>query len=253
VELKTIAWVMASSLVVHGALAAGLMVAANRRVESRRRSIAVQVAEEKKKKAAPKPPPPKPIARPPAPRKVAVVPKEAPAPAPVAHAPKAAPVAVPIQMSNAAAVAEDNTPGGIVIPVNRPAAAAAKPSAVKTASVGQEGRKRLKAELGAGPSIEGGEAPCTEAPTKPVPVFKVKPEYTTQARAEGIEGMLVLRLTVGRDGSVTQVDVLKSVSPELDAASVETAKKWRFTPAMACGKPVDGGTYVFQTTFELGD
>jgi protein TonB len=237
------------SVIVHAGLAVGLYAAANQRVESRRRAIAVQVAEEKKKPAPPKAepkPPPKP-----APRKVASLPKEAPAPiaaAKASSAPRAAPVAMPIQMSNTPEVAEDNSPGGIVIPIARPAAA--RPAAAKTlASVGGDGRQRLKPQPG-GAAAEG---PCEEEPSKPEPVFKTEIEYTAQARSEGIEGKLKLKLIVGRDGSVMQVDVLSGVSPELDAAAVEAAKKWRFRPAMACGKPVDGGTYILARKFELGD
>jgi protein TonB len=236
------------SVIVHAGLAVGLYAAANQRVEARRRSIAVQVAEEKKKpappKAEPKPPPR------PAPRKVASIPKEAPAPlaAVKVSASRAAPVAMPIQMSNTPEVAEDNSPGGIVIPIARPASA--KPAAAKTlARVGGDGRQRLK-PLPGGAAAEG---PCEEEPSKPEPVFKTEIEYTAQARSEGIEGKLKLKLVVGRDGSVLQVDVLAGVSPELDAAAVEAAKKWRFRPAMACGKPIDGGTYILARKFELGD
>jgi protein TonB len=243
---------MTVSLVVHGSLAVGLLASANHRVEARRRAIAVEVAEKKKPKPAPKAEP-KPPPRP-APRRVASIPKETAAPvAPKAFAPKAAPVAMPIQMSNTpSGPAVDDSPGGISLPVAR--AAAAKPAAARTtASVGGDGRKRLKAEPGGAPAGEGGEAPCTEEPTKPEPLFKTEIEYTASARAEGIEGKLKLKLVVARDGSVIQVDVLSGVSPELDAAAVDAAKKWRFKPAMACGKPVDGGTYILARKFELGD
>jgi outer membrane biosynthesis protein TonB len=39
----------------------------------------------------------------------------------------------------------------------------------------------------------------------------------------------------------------------MDAAAVAAAKQWRFKPAMACGHPVAGSTYVLSRTFELGD
>jgi protein TonB len=242
--------VIGISMLLHGSVGIGLFAAAQLHGDLRRAAIAVQVAEEKKKKAkppAPKPPPPKPT-----PRKVASIPKAEPAPvaAPKAAVAKAAPVAMPIQMSNESAPpsAYDSSPGGVVIPTARPAAA--KPAAARTvAGIGQDGPKRLKRDLGGAPD----ETPCSEEPSKPEPVFKTEIEYTAQARAENIEGKLKLRLVVGRDGSVVQVDVLASVSPELDAAAVEAAKKWRFTPAMACGKPVDGGTYILARKFELGD
>jgi len=97
------------------------------------------------------------------------------------------------------------------------------------------------------------EERCTEEPSKPDPVFKTEIEYTAAARADGIEGKLKLRVVVGADGEVVRVDVLSSVSPELDAAAVAAVKHWRFRPAMACGKPVAGGTYVLARRFELGD
>ena len=81
--------------------------------------------------------------------------------------------------------------------------------------------------------------------------MKTNPEYTDAARAAGIEGRLVVRIFVGADGSVAKVDVVTSVDAALDAASIATIQKWRFTPAMKCGKPVDGGVYVFAQRFEL--
>src|SRR5262249_1104928 len=94
---------------------------------------------------------------------------------------------------------------------------------------------------------------CTEEATKPEPIFKQEIEYPAQARADGVEGRLVLRLQVGADGSVTQVAVLSSVESALDAAAIVAAKKWRFKPAMRCGKPVAGGVYTLARRFELGD
>jgi protein TonB len=84
-------------------------------------------------------------------------------------------------------------------------------------------------------------------------VFKTEIEYTAAARSEGIEGKLKLKIVVGADGSVLSVEILASVSPELDAAAVAAVKQWRFRPAMACGKPIAGGTYVLARRFELGD
>jgi protein TonB len=117
--------------------------------------------------------------------------------------------------------------------------------------------KRAREALGAGAGAESsgaaGEAPCTEDPTKPQPVFKVEPEYTVAARTEGIEGKLKLKMIVGVDGSVTDVEVLSGVEPSLDAAAVAAVKQWRFKPATACGKPVAGGTWIYQKRYELTD
>ncbi len=45
-------------------------------------------------------------------------------------------------------------------------------------------------------------------------------------------------IQIGADGVPTEVAVEVVVSPELDAAAIETAKKFRFKPAMADGKPL---------------
>jgi protein TonB len=103
------------------------------------------------------------------------------------------------------------------------------------------------------PNEGGGEQPCTEAPSKPEPVAKTEIEYTDQARQDGVEGRLVLEVTVDENGAVTDVSVVNSVDAALDAAAIAAVKQWRFKPAMACGKPVKGGKYRLARRFELGD
>ena len=212
-----------------------------------RRATAVALAETKraeKPKLKPQPPPPPApkVAKALPPPKPAAESKATPPPAPRA----AAPVATAVEMTNA-----DLAPGGIVVPSKASAPAAAVPAAARVASAVSEARKqRQKAELGAAPA---GDAPCEEEPTKPEPVFKADIEYTAAARAEGVEGKLKLKLTVGADGAVTNVEVLSAVWPELDAAAVAAAKQWRFKPSMACGKAIEGGTYILARRFELGD
>lgn len=226
----------------HVAVAATLLGAAGKK--ALRRPTAVSFVEEKKKPkvAAPKPPPPAPprvVAHAPE-RKVASISKALPEPAAKA-AP--APVVTALTMSN-----DDDGPGGIALPTRGPAAkAAAAPTKVASA-VTDSRRQRLREAVG-----DAADAPCAEEPSKPEPVFKQEIEYTAAARAEGIEGRLKLRFTVGADGAVTKVDVLDAVAPELDAAAVAAAKQWRFKPATACGKPIAGGTYVLAKRFELGD
>jgi protein TonB len=220
------------SLVVHLGLAFALFGATNRRVMARRQATAVRLADEKKKPPAPKPTP-KAVVKPP-PRKVATapIPKEEQAPA------RAAPVAHTTAVATAIKMTSDDAVGAgdVVVPVSGRALATVGPPPSR------------KPRLG-----EGDDGPCHEEPSKPEPVFKTEIEYTARAKADGIEGKLKLKLVVGRDGSVVDVEVLAGVSPELDAAAVEAAKKWRFRPAMACGKPVAGGSYVLARKFELGD
>jgi len=84
-------------------------------------------------------------------------------------------------------------------------------------------------------------------------VFKTEIEYTATARSEGIEGKLKLKIVVGADGSVLSVEILASVSPELDAAAVAAVKQCAFGQPWPVASPIAGGTYVLARRFELGD
>ena len=235
------------SMIVHGGVAVALLTASQHRASGK--SFFVQMTEEKKKevKEKPKAAPPKPkvakVERPPEPKSTAS--KAAPvvqAPVAAAKAP-AEPIAMDVAMSN------EDIGDAVAIPVVRAPQAAA--AATKVASIDADPHKRRIHDLGPGGPVM--EEHCTEEPSKPEPVVKTEIEYTAAARAEGIEGKLKLRVVVGADGSVTSVDVLSSVSPELDAAAVAAVKHWRFKPATACGKAIAGGTYVLARRFELGD
>lgn len=76
--------------------------------------------------------------------------------------------------------------------------------------------------------------------TLPVPVQRVKPDYTTAAMEAGIEGKVLLDVVVRDDGKVGEVAVSQSLDMEygLDTQAVEAAKQWLFKPGMKDGKPV---------------
>jgi len=235
------------SLILHAGIAFGLVVSSQRRANGKTFFVQMQEEAKKKKAAEPKPKPVPKIA------KVDPRPKETK----VVAAPKAMPVEAPVQAKTVAAVmptdiamSNEDIGDAVAIPVIVRQPQAAAPT--KVASFEPDAhRRRLRPELGPGGPV--GEERCMEEPTKPEPVFKTEIEYTASARAEGIEGKLKLKITVGDDGSVVRVEVLASVSPELDAAAVSAVKQWRFRPAMMCGKAVSGGTYVLARRFELGD
>jgi len=161
--------------------------------------------------------------------------------APVA-APAAAPVATDIAMSNE--VGMDMGTGQKSHEEQRPTAVKPKPGAAPV---------KTPVHVDSPPPQSSDAGACTEPPGKPEPTLKTDIEYTEEARAAGVEGRLVLEVTVDADGNVTAVKVVNGVDPALDAAAIATVKTWRFKPAMACGKPVAGGTYRIARRFELGD
>lgn len=241
---------MLYSVGAHVALAGALLLTAGRKVRHQATAIAVVDAAQKKAEAKPeaeepKPQPPKPVSSerrvPSLPRRSRPTPVALPKPSPPAPSPRPgpAPLDTGLTLSNAdgpgLAVGGRGGGGAAAGPGSGPSHARAPSPAPK---------KRDRDE---------DDTPCTEEPTKPEPIARTEIEYTADARANGVEGRLVLRLFVGADGSVAKVEVLGKVDPELDAAAVASVERWRFRPSQRCGKPVAGGVYTLARRFELGD
>jgi protein TonB len=68
---------------------------------------------------------------------------------------------------------------------------------------------------------------------------RVKPDYPYQARERGIEGYVAVKVLVGKDGTVRQVNILKS-KPKgtFDQAVRKAVSSWRFQPGEVGGEPV---------------
>ncbi len=65
------------------------------------------------------------------------------------------------------------------------------------------------------------------------------PAYPADAIVRGLEGTVVLRLTIDASGRVADVEVVDSSGhAELDEAAVEAVRKWRGQPAQRNGRPV---------------
>jgi protein TonB len=66
------------------------------------------------------------------------------------------------------------------------------------------------------------------------------PGYPGLAARLGEQGTVVLRMYIGADGRVTYVEVLQSSGyARLDNTAQAALEKWRFTPAMENGRPVE--------------
>ena len=72
----------------------------------------------------------------------------------------------------------------------------------------------------------------------PKPVRTAGPSYPDSARRRHIQGVVVLYLTVGVDGRTRNIRVTRSIESDLDAAAIETVRRWQFKPAMRNGHSV---------------
>lgn len=71
-------------------------------------------------------------------------------------------------------------------------------------------------------------------------VREVRPKYPRKAATRRIEGTMVLSAIVQADGSVSDVNVLKSLDPAsgLDEEGIKALKQWRFEAGKRDGQPV---------------
>jgi len=66
------------------------------------------------------------------------------------------------------------------------------------------------------------------------------PEYPESARRDGAQGLVVLDVTVSREGAPLEVAIAQSSGvPTLDAAAMSGVRRWRFAPALRDGDAVE--------------
>lgn len=68
---------------------------------------------------------------------------------------------------------------------------------------------------------------------------EVKADYTDEARRGNIEGEVELEIVVRRDGSVSDVKVIRGLRGGLNDRAVQAVRQWRFAPGRMKGVPVD--------------
>jgi protein TonB len=67
------------------------------------------------------------------------------------------------------------------------------------------------------------------AVTRPTQITRVEPVYPPEAQAAGVQGVVIMEATIGADGKVTDVRVLRSI-PLLDKAATDAVRQWEYTP-----------------------
>ena len=75
--------------------------------------------------------------------------------------------------------------------------------------------------------------------TQPEETDRVVPRYPMMARRAGIQGPVVVRGIVRRDGTIDNVEVIKDLPFGLGEAAREAVSEWHFRPATYRGDPID--------------
>jgi protein TonB len=72
----------------------------------------------------------------------------------------------------------------------------------------------------------------------PVPVRTVAPEYPSEMRREGINGVVMVKCTIDEQGNVLDPQVEKSSNAAFEKPAVDALLRWKFKPAKQDGAPV---------------
>lgn len=87
----------------------------------------------------------------------------------------------------------------------------------------------------------------------PTLIADFRAEYPARAKAEGIEGTVILKLTITETGSVRDATVVRGVDLDLDAAARGAALRFRFKPGRVGGEPVVVTQYVHRYTWIIDE
>ncbi len=74
-------------------------------------------------------------------------------------------------------------------------------------------------------------------------VLRVQPDYPAPARQLRVQGKVVLRAVISREGTIENLQVV-SGHPMLVRAAVDAVRQWRYRPYVLNGEPVDVETEV---------
>lgn len=74
-------------------------------------------------------------------------------------------------------------------------------------------------------------------------ILRVQPDYPVLARQVRVQGQVVLRAMISREGTIERLQVL-SGHPMLVKAAVDAVQQWRYRPYVLNGEPVEVETEV---------
>ncbi len=96
---------------------------------------------------------------------------------------------------------------------------------------------------GQGPGIGPGAGHAVYSPgkggvTAPVPIHRVEPEYSDEARKAHVQGAVLVLVDIGPDGRVYNARIARGFGMGLDDKAMQAVVQWRFRPGTKDGHPV---------------
>jgi TonB family protein len=76
-------------------------------------------------------------------------------------------------------------------------------------------------------------------------ITKVQPIYPEAAKSAGVHGTVNLHAVIGMDGAPLSLQVINTdINPDLARASIEAVSKWRYSPTLLNGQPIEVDTNI---------
>jgi protein TonB len=144
--------------------------------------------------------------------------------------------------------------------VEKPPEVEAPPPEMETPQVEIEGPNKMNLSIGRANSGAGVDLGSIDlGPSQDgdyLPLVRVQPQYPRRAQERGIEGYVIVELTVAEDGTVPPDSiVIIEAEPQgyFERAASKAAEKFKYKPKVVNGKPqkVTGVKYRF--SFDLAD
>jgi len=105
-------------------------------------------------------------------------------------------------------------------------------------------------DVAAPPTVQSRPAPQAANLVPAEIISKPLPAYTAEARAQRIEGEVLLEVVLEASGKLRILRIVRGLGHGLDDAAVQAAEKIRFKPALRDGQPSDS-TVVVHIVFQL--
>ena len=87
-----------------------------------------------------------------------------------------------------------------------------------------------------------------------LPEYKVRPIYPTEALVHGIEGYVIVELTVTRTGTTRDVKIVEAKPADVfNRSGIETAQKFLYKPVLCNGEPFEVYGVQNKITFNIED
>ena len=82
-------------------------------------------------------------------------------------------------------------------------------------------------------------------------ISKPDPVYPAIARAQHVQGTVILHAIIAKDGHIQELKVISSPDPNLSIAALDSVRQWRYKPYTLLGEPVEVDTTI-QVNFAFG-